>query len=341
MQHTKESIKEMIIGTGILQVTNRNGEDFAIVDGYPDIDRCLYMIAEALAPESIQEYRDFHDPINNHQLIQGDRLVTYGSLSYAGCAVPEVLEVALEKAGIEDIWFENIVMEYGFSDQYCLCGGCNKPICHFPSSGSPDTHYHHNGEMVCVDCFKSNGLKDEYLETCINNPRGVVQFDLVSFDELYAEGFEKHHQSPYHNGLHKGMNDVPEEVMKKLNEEGFDEVLFTLDENTSFHMTFSAWVRRKEGIEGKAVISPELRDEIIETASRELIPYDVYEGVLNDSFILYGAKKIAIEGINPTEYIVLHNKYVNVWTSETELIATNDIQIVNIYKELFGEGEEQ
>lgn len=120
VQHTKESIKEMIIGSGLIKVTTRHGKEFAIVDSQDDIDRCMYKIVEVLAPEALDEYRNFYDPINNHKLIQGDRLVTFGSFSYAGCAVPEVLEIALDKAGIEGIWFENIVMEYGFSDELDL-----------------------------------------------------------------------------------------------------------------------------------------------------------------------------------------------------------------------------
>lgn len=249
VQHTKESIKEMIIGSGLIKVATRHGEEFAIVDSQDDIDRCMYKIVEVLAPEALDEYRNFYDPINNHKLIQGDRLVTFSSFAYAGCAVPEVLEIALDKAGIEDIWFENIVMEYGFSDQFVECDHCSEAIYFFPSSGEPDVYYRNEYGCVCSDCFHEHGYKDEYLKECINNPRKAVQYGLVSFDELYAEGFEKYEDSPFYNGLHEGMVDRPEEILKHLHKEGYTEVLFTLDKPTPFYTKFSAWVRRKKELE--------------------------------------------------------------------------------------------
>lgn len=83
------------------------------------------------------------------------------------------------------------------------------------------------------------------------------------------------------------------------------------------------------------IISNELRNEIITTADNNEIPYDTFEGVLNDSYILYGTENIQVAGMETSEYMILHNKYVNVWTSETQLIQTNDIHTVNFYQEMF------
>ncbi|ATO48619.1 hypothetical protein BrL25_05500 [Brevibacillus laterosporus DSM 25] len=234
---TKNTIREWMtennLYDGIIPCL-RNGEDFAIVEGWSAINRLLFHLVSSLTPQVMPMYREAG-------LVQLDQLLTYGSLAYGGFSVPKELEVALSTAGFDGLWFEDIYGEYGFSDQYEKCSECEEVI-EFNSS-SPDIYYQIENGKVCTSCFKDKNYKDDYLNQCINNPNKAVQSALLSKDELIAAGFRKYNEHSYQLGLHQGMNDKPYEILADLQSKNFTEVVFSLDSQNLFYAEFSAWVR--------------------------------------------------------------------------------------------------
>lgn len=73
---------------------------------------------------------------------------------------------------------------------------------------------------------------------------------------------------------------------------------------------------------------------ILELASKNELEIDVFEGVTNDSYIIYNNKVIQVDG-QATKYIIMLNKPLNVWQSEHELIMTDrDSKFEEVYQEL-------
>lgn len=70
--------------------------------------------------------------------------------------------------------------------------------------------------------------------------------------------------------------------------------------------------------------------KILELASKNELEIDVFEGVTNDSYIIYNNKVIQVDG-QATDYIIMLNKPLNVWQSEHELIMTDQAEEFNKY----------
>lgn len=70
------------------------------------------------------------------------------------------------------------------------------------------------------------------------------------------------------------------------------------------------------------------------------VPVDIFEGTLLDNFIIYNHKFIKFKGKEPTDFIILRVKYLNEWSSVTEMILTDDQSVVDHYLELWDSLEE-
>lgn len=64
-------------------------------------------------------------------------------------------------------------------------------------------------------------------------------------------------------------------------------------------------------------------------------PIECFEGSLLDNYIIYDAKRIRICKAKPRKYIILVEKYVNSWSSTTEVILTDNEKTVEEYERLF------
>ncbi|TCI26669.1 hypothetical protein EVJ32_04660 [Exiguobacterium sp. SH5S4] len=74
--------------------------------------------------------------------------------------------------------------------------------------------------------------------------------------------------------------------------------------------------------------------KILELASEKQLDMEVFEGTLNDSYIIYNNKALQVDGQTPN-YIIMLDKYINVWQSEHELILTDsDQKFDEVYQEL-------
>ena len=73
---------------------------------------------------------------------------------------------------------------------------------------------------------------------------------------------------------------------------------------------------------------------ILDLASKNELDMNIFEGVTNDSYIIYNNKVIQVDG-QATKYIIMLNKPLNVWQSGHTLITTDsDDEYNKLYDEL-------
>ena len=82
-------------------------------------------------------------------------------------------------------------------------------------------------------------------------------------------------------------------------------------------------------------VSSNFVEELKSIAYCNGIDFDVFEGTLNDSIVLYNAKKIKITGIRRAKYIIVKNTYLNCYSSELRLFVTDDFRKVEKFRKIF------
>ncbi|UPI12743.1 hypothetical protein [Bacillus phage SBSphiJ5] len=80
-------------------------------------------------------------------------------------------------------------------------------------------------------------------------------------------------------------------------------------------------------------ISNETLNTMVALAEVNGISYEFFEGCLQDNVIFYDAEDIHIDGISAT-YIIVKEKYVNVWSSELVAILTDSFEEVQEFEEV-------
>ncbi|PAV30208.1 hypothetical protein CIL05_07005 [Virgibacillus profundi] len=85
----------------------------------------------------------------------------------------------------------------------------------------------------------------------------------------------------------------------------------------------------------KFTVTNEFINQMIEIANNQGIDYNMFEGSLTDNFIFYDTERIKITEVGQSKYLIIKENFVNTWTSELELIATNEISTVEKYEEIF------
>lgn len=148
----------------------------------------------------------------------------------------------LESNEIESIDFNDIGIETGFSDEYSkCCGNCNG--CQNIVRTSPDSYFwtpplYIDGEgFTCDDCAQDHS---EYvLEEYKNKTKSIPsQFNT---DEL---GLVKVNDESYQQGMHEGMDDSPEPILKHLNNADID--VWFLVHPSQFYYEFDVYVRTED-----------------------------------------------------------------------------------------------
>lgn len=79
-------------------------------------------------------------------------------------------------------------------------------------------------------------------------------------------------------------------------------------------------------------INNETLNTMVTLAEVNGIPYEIFEGCLQDNVILYDAEDIHIDGVSAA-YIIVKEKYVNEWSSELVAILTDSFEEVQDFEE--------
>jgi hypothetical protein len=132
------------------------------------------------------------------------------------------------------------IVNWGFEDEYVMCGNCGKAIRTTPRYyGDKPGYVILESDMLCGDCIHDHHA-EEYIELCANNEKNAINTRIISKEELTKLGW-KQLSRRYENGFHEGQNDKPIDVLNKLKKK-FD-VLFTY-ETSQFDVTFWAWIKK-------------------------------------------------------------------------------------------------
>lgn len=76
-------------------------------------------------------------------------------------------------------------------------------------------------------------------------------------------------------------------------------------------------------------------NKLLELAEKLNCYIECFEGSLIDNYIIYDAQKIKIGRAKSRKYIILVEKYLNSWSSTTEVIMTDNDKTVRKYEEIF------
>ena len=152
-------------------------------------------------------------------------------------------------------WLEEIISRYErkyqvfikWDDQTGICDCCGRLCDLYPSFYGAELSYilirDNSCELVCRSCF----VLENYLDYFVNNHHSCVP--SWALDQAKQLGFELLEET-YENGLHEGMNDNPESILKTLQEK-FPEkdFMFFLKETSQFYITFNVLARDKDNEE--------------------------------------------------------------------------------------------
>jgi hypothetical protein len=154
------------------------------------------------------------------------------------------MEKLLNDSGIEHEGAENELGDYGFNDEYTMCGCCYTYLKTTPDYYGWQPKFVTIGtsytEYLCLDCAKDH--KEQYIEERLNNADNAIRLNFIDENDLQELGFKRYNEHSFESGYHAGMDDEPKEILEKLKPH-YNEILFTIDETSQFYMKFSAWVR--------------------------------------------------------------------------------------------------
>ena len=134
--------------------------------------------------------------------------------------------------------------EVEWSDEWTTCQECGGAVRTSPDSygWSPSFVILNECELICLDCLMDNGI-EEYLESIEDNPNIAVNNSLMDRIELSDYRYTLLNKySDNRNGLHKTMNDNPEDIYNhaKENHKG---ILFAISETSQFYISFDVYAK--------------------------------------------------------------------------------------------------
>jgi hypothetical protein len=139
----------------------------------------------------------------------------------------------------------DLLEQYGYSieweDEWTTCDGCRKALRSSPDSYSWQPSYIEDaekGNRYCLDCVEEHAFK-QYED----NPRRAVNLDI----DLSKFGYIKIEpdKASYESGWHPGQNDDPKEIYARLKMEGHERILFQIDHQSQFYITFCVWKKEE------------------------------------------------------------------------------------------------
>jgi hypothetical protein len=138
--------------------------------------------------------------------------------------------------------FQDILERMGYalewSDQVSRCDNCYHCIETEPDSYGWTPQYHiFDGYIICAKCIRED--PDDYLNDLENDPNKALTIYGIDLEEhgytLVEDRFEA--------GLHPGQNDNPRKIFKRLQERGYDGLLFKIDSQGQFDTRFSVYAK--------------------------------------------------------------------------------------------------
>lgn len=138
--------------------------------------------------------------------------------------------------------------DWGFEDNYTTCYGDN---CKNIINTYEDRHWNTEYEIFCEECVRTK-YHEDYFEALVNNPNNANT--MLDEDYILKQGYVKL-DDEWRASFVEGRTDNPEKLIKKLHEQGWDSVVFHIEDYGPFAIGWSAFVKndniRIEGHVGK------------------------------------------------------------------------------------------
>lgn len=157
----------------------------------------------------------------------------------------------IEANELETVSLDDLGIEVGFSDEYDrCCGSCNG--CENIVRTSPDSYSWTPPLYVDCEGYACDECAPDYSEYVLEEFCNVAKSIPDQFDtgEL---GLVQINEDSFQNGMHYGMDDSPEPIIKKMNEAGID-VWFKVHPS-QFYIDFDVYVREADKDKAVEVLS--------------------------------------------------------------------------------------
>lgn len=151
----------------------------------------------------------------------------------------------------EDWWIGYLTdNEWGYSDEYTVCGSCGNVIHYQCSSGYRDNYWINDGELMCEECIKEHA--DDYINNylVLNYNTGILSQSIPINRILSKEELKKFSFECVKDNLEVGMygtyND-PRPILEQLIKENqnTDYICHCVSENP-FATYYEIWEREHE-----------------------------------------------------------------------------------------------
>jgi len=82
-------------------------------------------------------------------------------------------------------------------------------------------------------------------------------------------------------------------------------------------------------------VSSEEIVKLLDFATNRELDFECFEGTLIDNYIIYNNNVIQIDNHPTTEFIIIKEKYLDYWDSTSDVILTDDEELLESYIEEF------
>ena len=126
--------------------------------------------------------------------------------------------------------------DWGFEDNYTTCYGDN---CKNIINTYEDRHWNTECEIFCEECVRTK-YHEDYFEALVNNPNNANT--MLDEDYILKQGYVKLDKE-WEAGFYARAHNNPEKVMEGLHEQGWDSVVFHIEDHGPFATGWSAFVK--------------------------------------------------------------------------------------------------
>ena len=153
--------------------------------------------------------------------------------------VPEYIAEGLERRGFVTQWLDEWVVVHNESD--CSSEAYrSSPDCY---SWTPSFVISNNGGLMGLNEAQEN--PELYFDLLVNDPDRAMTFRGISAE---AHGWVQYDPTDgvqeYANGLHRGMDDSPADILERAQEKYPDhDFMFQISEQSQFYSRFILWMR--------------------------------------------------------------------------------------------------